>query len=291
MVYLSTSYRDADSIETVLRDIGENSDIRHVELSGGTSHRPDLLSTLKQCKRTYGFTYLLHNYFPPPEEPFVLNIADGDEENRRRSIEFAKRSIRWCAELGIPHYTVHAGYPETLTVDDSGGGFTPDSSSTPPASTDEARWRLESAIDELLDVATEHGIRFGVENLFPAPRLNARPLLCEPDEITSLLETFADEPAFGLLLDIGHLNVSADWLDFDVESTIDSLFRDGKEQLLELHVSYNLGDSDDHDLVPRDSWMTRWLLDADVHSFPVTYEPRGYSLAEVCGNLEQLTHE
>lgn len=59
----------------ILREIGEESTITNVELSGGTAFKPKLLQDIKQYQARFNLNLLTHNYFPPPRDSFILNIA------------------------------------------------------------------------------------------------------------------------------------------------------------------------------------------------------------------------
>ena len=59
--------------------------IRNIELSAGTD-RPDFRKRLKQLNTEANL--MLHNYFPPANDPLVLNLASLDNEIANRSIDF-----------------------------------------------------------------------------------------------------------------------------------------------------------------------------------------------------------
>ena len=54
--------------------------------------------------------YLIHNYFPIPNNSFVLNISSIDESIRERSIRHIKTAIDFCSEIGGKLYTFHPGF-------------------------------------------------------------------------------------------------------------------------------------------------------------------------------------
>ena len=63
-----------------------------IELGAGVSVTGEALSTVKEL----GVSLLVHNYFPPPPTPFVLNLASADEEIRRKSREMVRRALGLC---------------------------------------------------------------------------------------------------------------------------------------------------------------------------------------------------
>ena len=47
----------------------------------------------------YKLQYLVHNYFPIPQQSFVLNIASFDESIRSLSIQHIKSAIDFCEQI------------------------------------------------------------------------------------------------------------------------------------------------------------------------------------------------
>jgi len=58
----------------------------------------------------YHCNFLLHNYFPPKEKPFVLNLASEDTTIQRMSFNLVKEAINLSAKLGSPFFSFHAGF-------------------------------------------------------------------------------------------------------------------------------------------------------------------------------------
>ncbi len=105
-IYVSTSCIDKlEPLETRLSSYFDF-DLRHIELGAQVkvNHDP-ILEILDQPA-----DYLIHNYFPPPITPFVLNLASGNETLRNQSIKFVAETISLSAKLGAPFYSIHAGF-------------------------------------------------------------------------------------------------------------------------------------------------------------------------------------
>ena len=81
--------------------------IKDIEVGSGS--KPGS-SDFRHQLRAYACNYLIHNYFPPPEEPFVLNLASANPTIRQRSLDLVQQAIELSAELGAPFYSVHAGF-------------------------------------------------------------------------------------------------------------------------------------------------------------------------------------
>ena len=58
----------------------------------------------------YKLQYLVHNYFPIPQQSFVLNIASFDESIRSLSIQHIKSAIDFCEQIQAKLYTFHPGF-------------------------------------------------------------------------------------------------------------------------------------------------------------------------------------
>ena len=91
-IYFSTGgYNNKTSKEVVktLIDIG----IQDIELSG-TCYSKD---NIKDLEKFLKFSNLqVHNYFPPPEKPFVLNLASMDETIAKKTIDHIMHSLDVC---------------------------------------------------------------------------------------------------------------------------------------------------------------------------------------------------
>ena len=70
--------------------------IKNIELSGGV-YSLTLVQDLLKIKNEVNFR--IHNYFPPPKNPFVLNIASLNQKNSKRSMDHVYSSIRYCIKI------------------------------------------------------------------------------------------------------------------------------------------------------------------------------------------------
>ena len=209
-VAVSTAAFPRLPIEQVLRGYVD-AGITRAELSGGL-HDPDMLTTLRRCRRFISLT--LHNYFPVPVEPFVLNLASGDATVRRRSIDHVRTALRWSSELGSDVYAVHAGF--LFDPDPSQLGKPIDPAALSPR--DEAIDRFVESVGILAAQSDRSGVRLLIENnvLSAANYRNfgGNPfLMAEAEEIRAVLGRIGSN--VGLLMDVGHLWVTAASLGLD----------------------------------------------------------------------------
>ena len=92
MIYISSACIKSDKISESISILAE-SGFRKIELSGGTKYYKDYEKDLVFLQQKYNLNYLVHNYFPPPEEPFVLNLASTNDHIYHSSIELYKKAI------------------------------------------------------------------------------------------------------------------------------------------------------------------------------------------------------
>lgn len=225
----------------------------NIELGVGVEFQDSDLDLIKglPCR------YLLHNYFPPPSDPFVLNLASPDPRIFSRSLGLCERAIQLSAQLGGAFYSVHGGLrvdprPEHL------GRKLPDEAITPYEASHarlvEALRRLCDAGDALnVKVATEPNVVAGF-NLKDGR--NDVALLATPDELTRLRQD-VQRDNFGFLIDTGHLKVTAATLDFD---PVDFIER-AADSILGFHLSDNDGVTDQHCPFGPDAWFLPILRD------------------------------
>ena len=109
MIYVSSSCLKNKKITQSVQELADEG-YKNIELSGGTTLYEGYVNDLLELKEKYDLRYLLHNYFPPPKEPFMLNIASLNNELFEKSIEHCLNAIKVCKVLGSKKYGVHAGF-------------------------------------------------------------------------------------------------------------------------------------------------------------------------------------
>jgi len=65
---------------------------------------------LLELKDRYNLNYRCHNYFPPPKQPFVLNLASLNDETFQMSFDHLKKVIALSNRLGADKFAFHAGF-------------------------------------------------------------------------------------------------------------------------------------------------------------------------------------
>ena len=247
--YLSTScFRGVPLAEAVAR-ASQLADGR-VELSAPHPHigLVELEEMLNTWRRN-GILLTMHNYFPPPSEDFVLNIASACTGTRERCERMLDGILTLAGASGSPVYGVHAGYLFQGRSPTSGQMF---EFSRGRSSYTDAMARATASISDWAPLFASQGIRLLVENLFPFPD-DDHSLCCTPDQIAQFLS--AVPASVGLLLDLGHFNISATLMAFNREAGLEELLTAFGHRLFQVHLSHNDGLHDEHLVVEEGGWQ------------------------------------
>lgn len=266
--------------------------VRRLELSSGLRCDEAGLMRLEAAKAE-GFRFLVHNYFPVPDEPFVLNLADADPRNLDRSLTHCRRAIDICRRLDAPVFTVHSGFALPVRPEDLGrpDGWL-DRLRESGADTGRARGIFRESVQDLADYAAGRGVALAIENNNVPPDLTRDRrdhglLMSEGPEIADFFATLG-RPRVGLLLDVGHAKVSATALGFRLEAFMDAV----GPVVRGFHLSDNDGLADTNGPVRPDSWFLPWLhhfADAFfvIEAYRLTDEAIGRQLALIDGALRR----
>jgi sugar phosphate isomerase/epimerase len=194
------------------------------------------------------------------------------------------RALELAAEIGAPLYAVHSGFI-TDPVGFDGTSFVLPS----PASPDDgarANERFIAALETAIAHAERLGVMLLIENSVCTEALRGKLLALEPDEMVAVFAALA-APGFGLLLDTGHLNVTADTLDFDRVAYVDAL----APHVRAWHVHDNDGTIDAHRPVEAGSWVHELLLRPAFAGQPVTVEAKFPDAPSLAAHVRWLREE
>lgn len=222
----------------VLQTFNENG-IKNIEL--GSSHR--YMSNIEEILNQYSnINFVVHNYFPPPKKEFALNIASFDEEIRNNSIKHAKTAIDLCAKVGAPLYSMHAGMladPNSIVFFE---GFQFEEKNITLAQEEKAFRFLVQSCKEINEYAKQRGIKFAIETSGGHPSKFHLLLMTKIAEFEKLY-TEIDDENFGILLDIGHYNIS---IHLYGNESYDEFIRKFKDKIFQVHIHHNDGSDDQH---------------------------------------------
>lgn len=253
-IYASTGAFLTQDLRRILKECAENK-ISNIELGVAVDYDMLILSDLTYLVDSGQFNFLVHNYFPPPEIPFVLNLASVDSSMIETNRIFCKDAIRLCAKLKSPYYSVHAGYCFNALVEHLGN----DLSGLKPVQMEEAEAIFIESMKIIADYAKLYNVTVLIENnVLSSNNLiegeNKLLLGVTADDLIHILHRVEREN-IGLLLDVGHLYVSSKSLEFSIEKFIDAC----KPFIKCIHFSENDGSKDTNNIIKKDSWFWKPL--------------------------------
>lgn len=215
MIYTSTSCIKTRNISDAVGQLVAHG-IKNIELSGGTEYDPEILNKLKSLKDEFDINFMVHNYFPPPREAFVLNLASLNDDVYSKSLEHFKKAIDMSIELGADAYGMHAGFYINITTDQLGKRIRNSQLFDKQESMD----RFCCGFNELKSFAGDISLYlennvFSYENAQEYQESVPLMMTCYSEYLD--LKKLID---FNLLLDVAHLKVSAHTLGLDFNSEL-----------------------------------------------------------------------
>lgn len=246
MIFVSTGgIKETTAYNSAIKFIEHG--IKGIELSGGAYEEIDLIKYQKLLKSA---SLQVHNYFPPPEEPFVFNLASLDNLISEKSMDHAKNAIKLSAELDRPIYSFHAGFLIDPKVSELGKAID-------APKINDRKVCLDLFLDRIAILAEyAHGINVQllIENNVIShnniKRFGEDPLLMTaPKEARFIMQNTPSN--VNMLLDVAHLKVSANSLGFDRKE----MFSSCDEWIKAYHFSDNDGKSDSNQSIGIDSWF------------------------------------
>lgn len=217
-MYISSACVKHEKIKDSIEELARNGFV-DIELSGGTKYYEGYEDDLLKLKDKYNLNYLLHNYFPPPKEEFILNLASLNNDIYQKSIQHCERALALSKKLGSKKFGFHAGYFIDIATKEIGKNI----SRTSLFDKGKAVERFCQGYQHLKGVAGD--VELYLENNVLSSS-NAKtfqgenPLMLTDYRGYVELKTFID---FKLLLDVAHLNVSATTLGLDFVEQLEKL--------------------------------------------------------------------
>jgi len=253
-IYVSSGAFKAASV-SALFELSYQADILNLELSSGLQWSPTILDEVRNAKDRCSL--LVHNYFPPPEQPFVLNLASKDPAVVRQSREHCRRAIDLCAEIKAPFYSVHSGYAFDVEPSLLGKKL----SHVRRFPLDEAKKIFIESLQGLCEYGHPQGIDLLIENNVVAPMnlidgKNCLLLSATDEDLLEIRERVGSKHLF-FLVDFGHVKVTSLALGFAPTSFTRTL-ADG---IRAFHLSDNDGFQDSNDMFDEKAWFLPMLKD------------------------------
>ncbi len=254
--------------------------LNNIELGGGVSVSNNDLSALNLCK----CNFLIHNYFPPPSNSFVMNLASNDDDVRKRSLEMVLKAIDLAVEIGAAFYSIHGGFiTDPVSFDGTGFVFPcPES----PDDAMRAMDRFAKTLKKALEYAEQNNIGILIENNVCSAKHRGKLLLQTSEEFLSLFRILSS-PSLGVLLDTGHLNVSANTLGFNRMSFVEQL----SPHILAIHIHDNDSTADMHQPICENSWVIDVLRRSEFTDIPFVIEAKFDNINDLLKHIEWLKNK
>ena len=262
MIYVSTSCIKSKKIVDSVLKLAQNG-FKNIELSGGTKYYDGFENDLLNLKKEFNLNYLIHNYFPPPLEHFVLNLASTDKDIFEKSLFHYKRAIELAEKLGIFNYGIHAGYLFDPRVKDLGNIIAKNKMYN----------RLKaiecfcSGYKDLVSFSTS--VKIYIENNVVSHQnyknFGKNPFLLTDVKSYKELKEYIDFP---LLLDLAHLKVSCNTLNLNFEKEALELINVSNY----VHLSDNNGKTDSNEALTVDSDIFKLLKNQKLISKTISLE-------------------
>jgi len=263
MIYVSSSCSKQNKIGPAIRELADCG-FRNIELSGGTEYYEGYEDDLFDLKEKYKLNFLVHNYFPPPKEDFVLNLASLDDSIFEKTLAQLRRAIRFASLLGTDKFGFHAGFYVDVSIAEIGKAISAYN-----------LWDMKRAYERFcngfnlirneskeIEIYIENNVYsktnfniYGSQNPF---------LLISPAEYTELQQHID----FKLLLDVAHLYISARTLGFDFDAHLDHMIM----QTDYVHLSDNDGCHDQNAAFTTDSKLLNKIETKHLKNKTITLE-------------------
>jgi len=222
--------------------------LRNVELGVWEKWDKSCLDLLKRNN----FNLVIHHYFPPPKKPFIINLASQNKEILKKSIHQIKKSIDFCCNLNIGLFSFHAGFRIDPNINLK-FDFKKDNILNYESS--------YKVFKELIKIITEYAEQKNVKIAIENNVITKDNLINGGNTIFLMVEAWEFERLFkevpsknlGALLDLGHLKVSSNSLNFDKYKFIEKL----KNKVFEIHLHENNGIIDQHLGLKKNSWCLK----------------------------------
>lgn len=250
--YISSSCSSQKRLPDVLNELIDVG-FRRIALTGDVEYSENIKESVLRFKEAYHLDIILHNYFAFQPEEFVLNLASGDPEIQDKTLKHIRDCVDLLTKLGKNLYSLHPGLMNDLQPILREGYFIKSNDRV------NSREDFYHMVDRVMDEIVTDDFRIAVENLHPKSDTELYSFLCTPDDIIEFLKRFNNRDNVGIVLDLGHLNVSARRLNFDKYQVLDEIFSNHMDRIFEIHVSENDGLSDAHGISEIESWQIKYL--------------------------------
>ena len=285
MIYISSACSPKKKIGEAVTELAQLG-FQNIELTGGTNYYDGYEQDLLSLQEKYNLNYLVHNYFPPPQKHFVLNLASLNDELYQQSIEHAKNAIALTKKLGGKKLGFHAGFFIDIKVKEIGKSLSINNLFDRKTALEKFQlaWSiLENEAGDKVTLYLENNVLS--QNNFKTYQYQNPLMLTHYDAFRELKQYLN----FNLLLDVAHLKVSANSLGLNFIQELDNMIKHADY----IHLSNNNGIRDQNLGFLEDQLILNQLKKYDFSNKNLTLEiyknvnnlQNNYQLIEVIFNL------
>jgi len=276
-LFISSTFLPDQSLLRTALDICDGLEIDGVELGSNHCYEPNY-----EYLSNYDFRYLTHNYFPIPEEGFVVNIASNDDVIQDQSLKHIFRAIDFTADMGGELYTFHPGFrsdPDGAARTDKNYDFA-FSQDLEHASSDAATERMYASLDTIVAHARKRNVSIAIETE-GSVRHHRQLLMQQIEEFGRFMSRYSSQEV-GINLNIGHLNLASKTFNFEPGDFVELV----KSHVIAMELSHNLGTEDSHLPLEADQWYWPQIFQPDLANVPKILEFRDASRKQLESNIE-----
>ncbi len=229
----------------------KKNNILSIELSGG-KYSKNLAKQITHFNKNLNLR--VHNYFPPPKYPFVINLASDDKKILNKSINHIKKSILLVKKLGGDTYSFHAGFRVDPKFKTLGKKF----EKIEMISKKKALGNFIRQTKKISKFAKKNKINILLENNVVTKKnldiFKGNPFLLTNYKDVKYLFKFMPKNV-KLLVDVAHLKVSAKTEELDLIKSLKIMnkYADG------YHFSENNGYADSNDPFKKNAWFLPYI--------------------------------
>jgi sugar phosphate isomerase/epimerase len=263
MIYVSSSCSKQKRIDDAIEEF-VSAGIRNIELSGGTDYYVGYEDDILRLQDKYNLNLLVHNYFPPPKENFVLNLASLDDEIYIKSIQSLCRSIQLSHKIGAKRFGFHAGFFVDMNIKELG-------SLVEKKIVEKRELSIKRFCEAFKKLQEEsRGLDLYIENNIYS--YSNYQVFC--NQLPFMLLTYKDYSElkkllnFKLLLDLAHLKVTINTLQLNFDEEFDRMISESDY----LHISENNGKHDQNLEFNKKSDLVRILGMHNLRDKTITIE-------------------
>lgn len=279
-IYLSSIVFNDKNLDEIIQICDRNN--YNLEFSSNLKYEKENIELLNHFTRKK----LIHNYFPAPKIPFVLNLASRNKLILKKSIDHCKKNILLSSKLNLPFYAAHAGFCIDPDIHSLGKKILIKDKIN-------RKINLEIFIESLyqiLDFADNEGVDFYFENNVLSNENyksnNQRNIfLCTDFHDISIIFSELKSKNLGILLDTGHLKVSAKTLNLDLKNQTTNILKYTKA----VHHSENNAISDQNLPFDKNYWFIPYLK--KLESIHHVIEVKNISFKIITKQIDILQNE